>query len=140
MNQAVFNDKQTKPTDEMVFSAIGDTALLWKQTFSYLFDNHSNVSVIWKYSICGKYWVCQALQKKKSLFRIHIPERNYFTISFPLGDHAEQAVQQSKLPDNIKQEFIDAKRYSTTRYITLKMEDSRDFENVKMLIELKLRR
>jgi hypothetical protein len=57
-----------------------------------------------------------------------------------MGDHAEQAVQQSKLPDNIKQEFIDAKRYSTTRYITLKMEDSRDFENVKMLIELKLRR
>ena len=72
MEPAILNDKSVKPNDEIIFSIIGDTELLWKQTFSYLFDNNKDISVNWKYSNCGKYWVCQALKKKKSLFRIHI--------------------------------------------------------------------
>ena len=134
----ILNDKSVKPNDEMIFSIIGNTELLWKQTFSYLFDNNKDISVNWKYSNCGKEWFCQALKKKKSLFWIQIQKKNSFSIGFPFGDKLEPIIMQSKLPERIKNEFINAKRFNKTRYISIDVQDSKDFENVKKLIELKL--
>jgi len=64
----ILNDKSLKPNDEIIFSIIGYAELLWKQTFLYLFDNSKDISVNWKYSDCGKYWVCIALKKKSTIF------------------------------------------------------------------------
>lgn len=138
MESEILCDKAVKPNDEIIFSVIGDTELLWKQTFSYLFDHNKDISVIWKYSNCGRYWVCQALKKKNSLFRIRILKKNSFHIAFPIGEKLEPNILQSKLPDSIKNDFMNAKKYSTTRYISIDVEDSNDLENVKRLIDLKL--
>ncbi len=137
MDEHIFNDKLSKPDDEAIFSIIGDTELLWKQTFSYLCDNNKDIVVNWKYSNCGKYWVCNAVKKKNSIFRIHILRKNSFRISFPLGDKLESKLIQSKLSDSIKNEFSDANRYNTTRWISFDVEDSNDLENIKILIDLK---
>jgi hypothetical protein len=138
MRQVILNDKSVKPTDEIIFSIIGDTELLWKQTFTYLFDNYKDTSVNWKYSNCGKEWFCQGLIRKKSLFWIQIQKKNSFSIGFPFGDKFESVILKSNLSDNIKNEFLNAKRYNTTRYIAIEVEDSKDFENVKILIDLKI--
>lgn len=134
----IFNDKLLKPNDETIFSIIGDTELLWKQTFSHLFDHSKDISIDWKYSDCGKYWVCVALKKKNTIFRIHILKNNSFSIAFPFGDKSEQMILQSKLPENIKNDFMNSQKYNATRYISIDVEDSNDFENVKELINLKL--
>ena len=84
MEQAFLNDKFLKPDDEMIFSITDCTELLWQQTFSYLFASSKDISAEWKYSDCGKYWVCIALKRKNPLFRIHILKKNSFSISFPL--------------------------------------------------------
>jgi hypothetical protein len=138
MRQAILNDKFIRPNDEIIFSIIGDTELLWKQTFSYLFDNYKNTSANWKYSDCGKEWFCQGLNGKKSLFWIQIQKKNSFSIGFPFGDKLESIILQSTLSDNIKNEFINAKRFNTTRYIAIDVVDSKDLENVKKLIDLKI--
>ena len=134
----ILNDKLIKPNDEIIFSIIGDTELLWKQTFSHLFDNSKDISINWKYSDCGKYWVCVALKKKNTIFRIHILKKNSFSLAFPFGDKSEPMILQSKLPENIKNDFMNAQKYNATRYISIDVEDSYDFENVKKLIDLKL--
>ena len=138
MGQAILNDKLIKPKDEIIFSIIGDTELLWKQTFSYLYDNSKDISVNWKYSNCGKEWFCQALKKKKTLFWIKILEKNSFRIAFWFGDKLEPIILQSNLPDSIKTEFNAAKRFNKARCIYIDMQDYKDFENVKTLIDLKL--
>jgi hypothetical protein len=138
MSEAILNDKSVKPNDEIIFSIIGDTELLWKQTFSYLFGNNKNISVNWKYSDCGKYWVCVVLKKKDTIFRLHICKMNTFNIAFPFGDKLEPVILQSSLPDSIKNDFINAKRYNSTRYISIEVQDSNDFENVKKLIDIKI--
>lgn len=68
MNKTVLYDESIKPNDELIFSIIGDTALLWNQIFTYLNDNNKDVSVKWKYSKCGKEWFCQVLKKKNLCF------------------------------------------------------------------------
>ncbi len=63
---------------------------------------------------------------------------NSFNIAFPFGDKLEPIILQSKLPESIKNEYINAKRFNTTRYIAIDVVDSKDFENVKKLIDLKI--
>jgi hypothetical protein len=135
----IFNDKLLKPNEETIFSVIGDTESLWKQTFSHLFDHSKDISIDWKYSYCGKYWVCVALKKKSTIFRIHILKRNSFSIAFPMGDKLEPIILQSALSESVKNDFINAQKYNATRYISIDVEDSNDFENVKKLIDLKLK-
>lgn len=135
----ILNDKSVKPNDEIIFSIIGDTELLWKQTFSHLFDNSKDISVNWKYSDCGKYWVCVALKKKNTIFRIHILKKKSFSIAFPFGDKLETIISQSTLSESIKNDFKSSQKYSATRYISIEVEDSNDFENVKKLIDIKLK-
>lgn len=139
MAEAILNDKSVKPNDDLIFSIIGDTELLWKQTFSYLFDNSKDISVNWKYSNCGKYWVCVVLKKKDTIFRLHILKMNSFSLAFPFGDKLEPIILQSHLPDSIKSDFINSKKYNSTRYISIEVEDSKDFENVKKLIDIKIK-
>ena len=138
MGSAILNDKSIIPTDGIIFSIIGDTELLWKQTFSYLFDNYKDISVDWKYSNCGKEWFCQGRKKKKSLFWIQIRKKDCFSIGFPFGDKLEPVILQSKLPEHIKDQYKNATKYNTTRYISVEVIDSTDFENVKLLIDLKI--
>lgn len=138
METAILNDKLVEPNDEIIFSIIGNTKFIWKQTFSYLFDSDKDILVNWKYSDCGKYWVCQAVNKKKSIFRLRILKENSFNIAFPFGDKLESIILQSNLPDSIKNDFINAQRFNTTRYISVEVEDTKDFENVKKLIDLKI--
>jgi hypothetical protein len=63
---------------------------------------------------------------------------NSFSIAFPFDDELEPYILQSKLPDSIKQDFLNAKRYNATRYISIEMQDSKDIENVKKLIDIKI--
>jgi hypothetical protein len=139
MGEAIFTDKSVKPNDDIIFSIIGDAELLWKQTFSYLFDCSKEISVNWKFSDCGKYWVCIVLKRKNTIFRLHIKKMNSFSIAFPFGDKLESIILQSKLPDSIKNDFIISKKYNSTRYISIEVEDSKDLENVKKLIDIKIK-
>jgi hypothetical protein len=134
----IFTDKLFKPNDEVIFPVIGETGIFWKKIFSYLSGNGKGITVDWKYSDCGRYWVCIVLKKKSTIFRIHITKRNSFSMAFPFGDKSETKILQSNLPEDIKCDFVNAQRYNTTRYISINVENSDDFENVKELIDLKL--
>lgn len=46
---------------------------------------------------------------------------------------------QSNLPESLKEEFRTAKKFNTTRSITVVMNDSKDVENGIKLIELKMK-
>ena len=135
----IFTDKMLKPNNELIFSVIGDAELIWIQTFSYLFDNSKDILVNWKYSDCGKYWVCVVLKKKNTIFRLHILKKNSFSIAFPIGDKSEPNILQSKLPEFIKNDFVNDQKYNATRYITVDVENSNDFETVKKLIDIKIK-
>jgi hypothetical protein len=138
MGQAVLNDKSVKPNDDIIFSIIGDKQLLWKQTISYLCDNNKDISEEWKYYNDGKIWLFRALKKKKTLFWIGLIE-DTFRITFWFAEKLEPIIMQSNLRDNLKTEYKNAKPFNKSRSIYIDMQDSDDFENVKRLIDLKLK-
>ena len=137
MESVVLYDKSVKPNDEIIFSIIGDKELLWKQTFSYLYDNNKDIIGVWKYGNCGKEWIFRAMKKNKKLFWIRIL-MDTFRIGFWFADRLEPIIIESELPDSIKKQYENAERFNKSRCIYIDMFDSNDFNNVKKLIDLKL--
>ena len=138
MEPKALADEYVKPNDELVFSIIGEKELLWKQTMSYLYDNSKDISEVWKYYKDGKSWLFRTLKKKKTIFWIRVFEDS-FRIAFWFADKLEPVILQSDLPDSIKLEYSNAKRFNKSRCISIDMQDNRDFQVLKKLIDFKLK-
>ena len=109
--------------------------MTWKQTLSYLYDTNKNISEEWKYYNDGKAWLFRALKKKKTLFWIRIL-KDTFRIAFWFSDKFEPIILESDLPENIKDEYKNAKRFNKSRCIYIDILDSNDFNNInKLMVE-----
>jgi uncharacterized protein YjbK len=142
MAQEVLNDKSVKPTDDLVFSIIGDKNILWQAIMNHLHNNYEDITEQWNYYNDGKSWLFRTVKKKKTLFWIRVLS-DTFNVAFWFPDKAEAVIEQSDLPEDIKQDFRKAKRInmgkSATRCVQVIMKDDNDVENVKKLVELKLK-
>jgi len=138
MEPIVLTDPNIQPTDELVSSIIGENHVYWQQIIDYLYGNHFDITEEWRFYNDGKSWLYRALRKKKTIYWIGIL-KDTFRISFWLSNKAEPLVESSDLPERIKEEFRSAKRFNTTRCVSIIMGSPEDYENVIKLIELKLK-
>ena len=134
----VLNDKSVMPNEELVFSIIGDKRILWQKIINYLNDNYNDIIEVWRYYNDGKSWLFRTLKKGKTIFWIRVLEHT-FRIAFYFSDKAEPMIDQSDLPESIKNDFRNAKRFNTTRGISIEMADDTDADNAIKLIELKFK-
>ncbi len=137
METIVLTDRFTTPTDELIFSIIGDKRIYWQGIISYLLDNHSDTSEVWRFYDDGKCWLFRTLKKNKTIFWIGILD-DTFRVSFYLAEKATPLIVQSELTEKIKKDFLNTAG-NKFRSITIKMSDAADAENVIKLIEIKLK-
>ncbi len=138
MEPKVLTDESVVPNEELIFSIIGEKELLWQQTMSYLYDNNNDISEAWKYYKDGKTWLFRTLKKKKTIFWIRILE-DTFRIAFWFAERLEPIILQSDLPDRLKKDYENAKSFNKSRCIYIDMQDSGDLQNVRKLIDLKMK-
>lgn len=138
MEPKVLTDESVVPDDELIFSIIGEKELLWQQTMSYLHNNNNDISEAWKYYKDGKTWIFRTLKKKKIIFWVRILE-DTFRIAFWFAERLEPIILQSNLPDKLKIDYKKANSFNKSRCIYIDMQDSGDLQNVKKLIDLKMK-
>lgn len=132
----VFSDREVKPTEELIFSIIGDKNKLWQSIMAYISDNYKNMAGNWNYYNDGKQWLFKMTQKKKTIFWMAVM-MDTFRVTFYFGDKAEPVILASDLPKSVKDDFTGGKHYGKIRAITIKMANQSDVEKVKKLIEIK---
>ena len=132
----VLSDKSVIPTDDLIFTLIGERKILWKKIIAYATENYKDISSGWNYYNDGKQWLFKLVQKKKTIFWGGIFE-DTFRITFYFGDKAESLIDGSDLPLTIKEGFKTAKRYGLIRAISVKVVDSSDVDSVLKLIVIK---
>jgi len=130
----VLSDKEVIPTDDLIFSTLGDKKILWQNIMKYASGKDINGS--WNYYNDGKQWLYKVVQKKKTIFWTALL-KDTFRVSFYFGDKAEPIIDASDLDHSIKDDFKSGKRYGKIRAISIKMKDSSDVETVKKLIDIK---
>lgn len=138
MEPLVLSDPNTQPTDELIFSIIGENSIYWEKLIDYLYENHFDITEEWRYYNDGKSWLYRALRKKKTIYWIEV-KKDTFRVSFWLSEKAEPLIENSLLADEIKNEYRNAKRYKIGRCVSIEMRSDKDFENALLLIELKLK-
>lgn len=132
----LLSDKSIIPTDDIIFSVIGDKKSLWQRIMKHVQDNYEDSEGEWNFYIDGKRWLFKLVQKKKTIFWIGILE-DTFRVTFWFGDKADRLISESDLPEKIKDEFKSSKKYGAVRAVSIIINDSTDVENILKLTAIK---
>lgn len=138
MEPIVLTDPTVQPTEELIFSIIGENSVYWEQLIDYLYENHFDITEEWRFYNDGKSWLYRALRKKKTIYWIGVI-KDTFRTSFWFGDKAELIIEASSVSEKIKEEFQNAKRYGKLRAISIEIRSPEDLQNAISLIELKVK-
>jgi hypothetical protein len=134
----VLGDKSIYPSEEYLQSIIGDKMFIMKKLLSYAKDNYKDITEEWRYYNDGKQWLFKMQQKKKTIFWLTVFKET-FRITFYFGNKAEQVIQESTVPQKIKDDFRNAPRYGAIRPITTIVNENQDLDNIIKLIDVKVR-
>jgi hypothetical protein len=132
----LLTDKEIYPTDELIFSIIGDKKHLWNSIMDYMNNSYKDSMGQWNFYNDGKRWLYKMVHKKKTVFWAGILN-DTFRITFYLGNKAEPIIENSDLPQSIKEEFRTAKRYGLIRPVSFIINDKTDVDNVLKMIDIK---
>jgi hypothetical protein len=133
MTENAFLDKSVQPTAALLSESLGPRAKyldeLKRQVPGPLVEQ-------WKYYGKTIGWTLKLLQGKRNLCFI-VARKNYFTVSFVFGDKAVAAVRQSRLPADLVQQLLDARKYVEGRGIRIEVKSHRALEHAKILLDIK---
>jgi hypothetical protein len=129
-------DKDIYPSDEYISSIIGEKMSLWQNLMSYMAENYKDSAGEWRFYNDGKRWLFKMVLKKKTVFWAGLTDET-FRITFYFGNKAESIIENSDLPQNVKDSFRSAQRYGQIRPVTFTINSNSDVENVYKTIALK---
>jgi hypothetical protein len=137
METPVLSDKEIFPTEEVIYSHIGKASTLWNSVFEYIHTAHPDIEEQWRYYNDGKSWLMKVTRKTKTIFWLSL-YKNSFRATFYFTAKAEEAILNSKLSSELKQQFIEGKNFGKLRGITVFFKNKKDVENIRELISVKL--
>ncbi len=137
METRAFTDKSVKPNASRLSQTLGEKVKLWEAIKEHIKQNHGEVREEWKFYNPKSGWTLKVLLKKRNLF-FFTPLDGYFRVAFVFGDKAVSAVDESDLPEDIKTELKNARKYAEGRGIRIEIKFQKDVENVKKLIDIKV--
>jgi hypothetical protein len=129
-------DKNIVPTEELIFSFIGNNRIFWERIINYASENCRDISGSWNYYNDGKTWLFKLSHKKKTLLWAGLMN-DTFRVTFWFGDKAEPFIEEAILPPSIKDEFRNARKFGAVRPLSIIVREQIDADNVITLISLK---
>jgi hypothetical protein len=138
MNTDFLLDKTKEPDESAVAEMIAENAGLWIKLKTFLNENAGPVKEEWKFYGAKSGWTMKALLGKRNLFFMK-PEESAFMVAFVFGDKAVNEVEKSNLPENIKTELTEAKKYMEGKGLRVYVKTNDDLEIVKKLVEIKVK-
>lgn len=137
MATIVLKDPTVHPTNEIVFSFIGEKKILWEMLHQKLNDEYKEITTEWRYYNDGKSWLYRGLKKDKVIFWVGVFQ-DYFNVTFYLSKKAEELIANSELPVKMKQDFEDTKDQKF-RSVPVMVSNETDIDSILKLIKIKLK-
>ena len=137
MEPPILTNKNEFPTEEIIFSHIGKSKVLWQSVFEFIHTTHPDLSEEWRYYNDGKSWLLKVVKKTKTVCWVSVL-KNSFRMTFYFTDKAEQSILNSSISDELKEQFKNGKHYNKIRGLTIAFKYKKDVEYAKVLIALKL--
>jgi hypothetical protein len=132
----LLTDKEIFPTDEIIFSIIGNKKIFWQTIMNHMASVYKDSQGQWNFYNDGKRWLFKMVNKKKTVFWAGIIN-DTFRITFYLGKKGEAFIENSDLPQAVKEEFRTAKSYGLIRPVSFIVNDQEAVNNVLKMIVIK---
>ena len=136
MEPSPLTDKNIFPTEEVIFSHIGKSKALWLSFFGQMHKDHPDFVEEWRYYNDGKRWLMKATRKKKTVFWLSIVPKA-FRITFYFSEKATELILNSAIPDELKDQYTNGKRYNKIRGVTIVCTKKRDLASAAALMDIK---
>lgn len=137
MDQLLLADKDHAPTEEIIFSHIGDSRRYWETIFGHIHKAHPSFQSEWRFYNDGKRWLLKTTRKSKTIFWLSVVPES-FNVTFYFGDKAEPAILESAVSGSRKDAFQNGRRFGKVRAINVEVKNEDDVKDIQSLIEIKL--
>lgn len=138
MEELVLTDKNTYPTEEIIFSHIKKNKTNWNSVFNYIHANHPELNEEWRYYNDGKSWLLKVTLKSKTIFWLAVVA-NSFQMTFYFGEKAVQSFPKQSVSRLLDKKIKESKKVGKLYALSLLMNDKQNIELVKEAIELKIK-
>jgi len=125
------------PDECLLSDLLGSSFNLWLELKKGIIAGYGPVIEEWKYYGAKSGWTLKILLKKRNLF-FFIPEDKTFTLGFVFGENAVAEIEKSNLPEAIKTELRNAKKYPEGKGVRLKMLKKTDVKMAMELVKIKI--
>ncbi|MGA2171642.1 MAG: DUF3788 family protein [Sedimentisphaerales bacterium] len=137
MALSLFDNKSKQPTKQMLVKALAKQYQLWTDIAEYVVKKYPKATEEWKYPGVKYGWSFRLKDKKRNIIYMG-PRQNHIMVAFVFGDKGFDAVQESSLPQSIKDELRNATKYVEGRGLRLQVRNKTDVANIKTLVDIKL--
>ena len=137
MEQPILKDQDQYPTEQVIYSCLGEAQTLWISFFEHIQEHHPDFSEEWRYYKDGHNWLLKVTRKSKTVFWTSVL-KDAFRITFYFTDKVEEAISNADISDELKEQFKNGKRYGKLRALSIVFRDAMDIEYAKALIAIRL--
>lgn len=137
MDKPVLNNPEQFPEDEVIFLHIGESREIWQGFFTFMNAEYPEILNEWRYYKDTKSWLLKSQRKTKTMFWLSI-QQNSFLTTFYFTEKAEQMILESGISDELKNQFVNGKRFNKIRGLTITYNSLTDLEYFKELFKIKL--
>jgi hypothetical protein len=132
------HDGSRKPDDVLLRKMLGKSMDLWNELRSHLAETHPPICEEWKFYGVKYGWNMKMLHGKRNLF-FFVPREGGFMAGFTFGEKAVAEIERSGLPDRLKKELRESRKYAEGRGLRVEVRSRADAEAVKKLVAIKIR-
>lgn len=136
--KSIFTEKDTTPTTNVLKKALANTFPFWQDLSDYARELYPTATEGWNFSGIKYGWSFRISDKKRVILYL-LPRDQFFKVAFVFGQKATEEILKSDVAENIKIELKNAKVYAEGRGIRIDVKDGTLLNDLKQLIEIKIK-
>ena len=133
----VFTDKELMPNNESLKNSLGAACEFWQTLVDYVHSVYPKTIEEWNFSKSAG-WNFRLKDKKRAIIYL-LPRENFFKVVLVFGHKATDEVLKSEVAIEIKTELKTARVYAEGRSIQIEVKEEKTVNDVKILINIKLK-
>ena len=137
MSASIYTEKWVEPDDKMLTYDLAGTKSYLDSIAEFIESEYGDFKPEWKFYSQKSGWILKMFTKKRNVLFV-IPCDKYFRVAFTLGGKEADLIFSSELPDFIKKELSEAKKYAEGRTIQIEVKTADDLDIILKMIRIKL--
>lgn len=137
MPASIYTDKLVEPNDLMLTVDLAETKKYLNVIAEFIKNEYFDFKTEWKFYNKKSGWILKMLTNKRNVLFV-VPCDKYFRVAFTFGDKASDLIFSSELPDSIKTDLFETKKYVEGRTIQIEVKSENDLVNTLKMIRIKL--